>query len=117
MTTIMKVFGVISVKLPVFSGIFFHCILCHVYFSVFVSGFVILAERCDSHEAGSDLKHESETSQTVKQAAEEPDGEDRKVESLLDFDGDLDIIHRYAKTFSQSTIKSCWFAWEGCRTG
>lgn len=80
-----------------------------------MSRFVILAERCD--EPGSALKHESETSQTVKQATEEPDGEDRKVESLLDFDGDLDIIHRYAKTFSQSTIISCWFAWEGCHTG
>ncbi|XP_005952955.2 methyltransferase-like protein 22 [Haplochromis burtoni] len=59
---------------------------------VFVSRFVILAERCD--EPGSAVEHESETSQTVKQATEEPDGEDRKVESLLDFDGDLDIIHR-----------------------
>lgn len=74
-----------------------------------MSRFVILAERCD--EPGSDLKHE--TSQTVKQAPEEADGEDRKVESLLDFDGDLDIIHRYAKTFPQSTIKSCWLLGEG----
>ncbi|XP_039467078.1 methyltransferase-like protein 22 [Oreochromis aureus] len=61
---------------------------------VFMSRLVILAERCDSHEPGSDLKQESETSQTVKQATDEPDGEDRKVESLLDVDGDLDIIHR-----------------------
>lgn len=82
-----------------------------------MSRLVILAERCDSHEPGSDLKQESATSQTVKQATEEPDGEDRKVESLLDVDGDLDIIHRYAKTFSQSTIKSCGLLGkEGCHT-
>lgn len=76
-----------------------------------MSRFKILAERHDSCDPEDDLRKDRELREADTKTTEGGDGDehgDRKVEPLLDVDGDLDILHRYAKTICKVHVQTWW---------